>query len=100
MAGLRVGHLLDATFGDAAEGSEGDGKLIGGKRERLAMEIAAADHFVRVGKDERIVGSAVDLDGERGANVRKRIAHSTVNLRRTAQAVRILHARIDQSGAV
>ena len=46
LAGLRVGHLLDAALGDSAERGEGDGELIGGHGQRLAVKISAADHFV------------------------------------------------------
>ncbi len=42
-AGERVGHLLDATLGDASQSGERDGNLVGGHSERLTMEIAAAD---------------------------------------------------------
>jgi len=35
--------LFDAAFADAAEGREGDGDLIGGHGERLAMKISATD---------------------------------------------------------
>ena len=45
LAGLRVGHLLDAALGDSAESGQRDGELIGGHGERLAVKIAAADDF-------------------------------------------------------
>ncbi len=98
LAGLRIGHLLDAPLGNSAQRGERDGHLIGGHRQRLAVKIAAADHFARTGagisKDERIVRGAVEFDRECRANLRERVAHRSVNLRRAAQAVRVLHARV------
>ena len=44
LAGLRVGHLLDAPLGDAAEGRQRDRKLIGSHSQRLAVEISSADY--------------------------------------------------------
>ena len=46
------------------------------------------------GEDERIVGGAVEFDGGHFAGLREGIADGAVNLRRAAEAVGVLHARI------
>ena len=42
-AGERIGHLLDAAFGNSAESGDGNRDLIGGHGQRLAVKISAAD---------------------------------------------------------
>ena len=48
----------------------------------------------RASEDERIVGGAVEFDGGHFAGLREGIADGAVDLRRAAQAVGVLHARI------
>src|SRR6516164_9158228 len=60
----------------------------------VAVWAAAAD------KDQRGVGGAVEFYLGCGARLRKKIANGTVDLRRAAQAVSILHARVLFGGAV
>ena len=45
-------------------------------------------------EDQRIIGGAVEFDGGHFAGLRERIANGAVHLRRAAQAVGVLHARI------
>ena len=68
LAGLRIGHLLDAALGNSAERGQRDRHLIGGHRQRLAVKISAADHFAGIGEDERIVRGAVHFDRDRRAD--------------------------------
>ena len=44
-AGLRIGHLLDSALGNSPQNGEPDPQLVSGHRERLAVEIAAANHI-------------------------------------------------------
>ena len=96
-AGERIGHLLDAAFGDSAKRGDRNGHLIGGHGEGLAVKISAADDVafaVFLDEDERIVRSAVQLHLRDGASLHKGIAYGAVDLRRATQAVCVLDARV------
>jgi len=90
--------LLDAPLGNSAEGGDGHRDLVGSHGERLPMKISTADDVAvaaaAANKDERIIRSAVQLHRRYFASLRQRIAHGAVDLRRAAQAVRILHPRV------
>jgi hypothetical protein len=60
------------------------------------MEISARYDFTLVRKHDRVVGHAVDLDGQGVAHVIERIPNGPVNLRHAAKAVRILDARASE----
>ena len=65
-AGEWVGHLLDAAFGDAAERGDGDGQLVGGHGEGLAVEVAAADDVaLRLGGGDFIAAGSFCVDESR-----------------------------------
>ncbi len=95
-AGQRIGHLFDAPLGNSAERGDRDCDLVRSHRQRLTVKISAADDVAAAVADEyeRIVGGAVQFYGCHLARLRQRIAHRAVHLRRAAQAVGILHARI------
>ena len=88
--------LIDAELGD------GDLREVERERDRLAVEVAAADDppapgrdrvdvgHPAAGEDERVVGGRVELDVEDAAQVVERVAHRPVDLRHAAQRVRVL----------
>src|SRR5882724_8063935 len=98
--GERVGHLLDAAFGNSAECRDGDRYLIGGHCEGLPVKIPATDDVafsplaIAADKDERIVSGTVEFNLCHGARLRKGVAHRAVDLRRATEAVGVLHAGI------
>jgi len=64
LAGLRVSHLFDAALGNSRQSYQCDGELIGGHRQRLAVEISSADYFTGIrfsarSKNQRIIRCAV-----------------------------------------
>ncbi len=56
------------------------------------MEIAARQNFVRLCKDERIVGHGVGLDEQRGRDLRDKVEAGTHDLRLATQRVGILYS--------
>src|ERR1700674_5516158 len=92
-----IGYLLKPPLYDSAERCNRDGHLVRRHRQRLPVKISAADNvaIIRVAhKNQRIVGRAVQLHCGHFARLRQRITHRSVHLRRTAQTVSILNARI------
>ena len=61
--------------------------------ERCAVEVAAALD-APVGQDHRVVDRRVELALGDRAGVGERVARGAVHLRRAAQRVRVLHARV------
>src|ERR1700693_2945468 len=60
----RIGHLLDAAFGNSAKRGDGDRDLVRGHGQRLPVKVSAADDVafaVFTDKDQRIVGGAVQF---------------------------------------
>ncbi len=101
--GERIGHLLDTAFRDAAESGNGNGELVGGHGERLAVEIAAGDDVafgVFFGEHERIVGGAVELHKGHFAGLNDGVANGTVHLRSATEGVGVLNARVLIGSAV
>lgn len=101
--GERVRHLLDAPLRNPAQRRYGNGDLVGGHRERLAVEIAAADDValaILLDEYERIVGRAVEFDERHFAGLDEGITDGAVNLRGAAQAIGILNAGIFFGGAM
>ena len=93
-AGERVGHLLDAAFGDAAERGDGYGDLIGGHGQRLAVKVSSAHNVslaVCFHKYQRVIGRTVQFHHGHFARLYQRIADRAVDLRRAAEAVSVLH---------
>ena len=67
---------------------------VGGKSDRLGMEVAARQGLAGVGEDQRIVGHAVGFGRQRRRGVAQDVEHGAHDLRLAAQAVGILHAII------
>ena len=88
--------LIDAELG------QGELREVERERDRLAVEVAAADDPAAAGRDrvlgghaaaredERVVGRGVELDVEDAAQVVERVADRAVDLRHAAQRVRVL----------
>src|SRR5205807_8335423 len=92
----------DAPLGDAGQSGEPHRQLVGRHRQRLAVEVAAADHFttLRIHKDQRVVGGAVQFEGSSHAHLCDRVANRTVYLRGAAQAIGVLHAQVRVTAAL
>ncbi|MNE36735.1 hypothetical protein D3C80_1305590 [compost metagenome] len=61
------------------------------QRDRLAVEIAAGDDPVQLGKDERIIRGRIQLGRQPPGNIGQRIPARSVHLRCAAQGISILH---------
>ncbi len=95
--------MLDAALGDSSQRGDGDGDLIRGHGQWLAVKISAADDVAFaffVYENQRIVGGAVQFDQRHFARLRKGIANCAVNLRSAAQAIGVLDARVFFRGAM
>ncbi len=84
----------DAALGQRADLGDREGQHVGGERHRLAMEIAARQHLVGVGEDQRVVGHAIGLDFEHRRREAEMVEAGAHDLGLAAQAIGILHARI------
>ena len=84
---------LDSPFGDGLERRQRDGEEVERLRHRLAVEVASGDHLAVV-EDQRIVGRGIQFDRDRLGGEPDGVSHRAEHLRRTAQAVGILDARI------
>ena len=51
IAQMRIQHAIDPTFGNTADFRQGCFQIVHGQRHRLAMKIAAGNHFAGIGKD-------------------------------------------------
>ena len=91
---MGIRHAVDAALADAGQRGDGDGEVIGGHGQRLAVEIAAAHHVSLFGEDEGIIGGAVHLDFDDAADFVNRVADGTVDLRGAAKTVGVLDARV------
>ena len=60
---VRVHELLDAALADVGELGDGDRRGVERERDRLAVEVAAADHLVAVGPSTKTSGLSVDDRG-------------------------------------
>ena len=78
---------------EAAELCEADREGVERERERLAVEVAGRQHHPVVGKQQGIVGDAVDLPRDDRPREADRLTRGAVNLRHAAQAVGVLDAR-------
>ena len=98
----RVDEQRGPPLADRAELGERDLGEVEREGDRLAVEVAAADHPPAAGRDrvdigdaaagehERVVGRRVELDVEDATQMVERVAHRAVDLRHAAQRVRIL----------
>ena len=98
----RVDEQRGPPLADRAELGERDLGEVEREGDRLAVEVAAADHPAAAGRDrvdvgdpaaredERVVGRRVELDVEDAAQVVERVADRAVDLRHAAQRVRVL----------
>ena len=98
----RIHEQRGPPLADRAELGEGQLREVERERDRLAVEVAAADDAPAAGRervrrgdaaareDERVVGRRVELDVEDAAEVVQRIADRAVDLRHAAQRVRVL----------
>jgi hypothetical protein len=67
----RVDQHGDAALGNRADLADGHGDHVGGKGDRLGMEIAARERFVGLREDQRIVRNAIGLDQGGGGLAQK-----------------------------
>mmetsp|Transcript_24483 Transcript_24483/g.61582 ORF Transcript_24483/g.61582 Transcript_24483/m.61582 type:complete len:239 (-) Transcript_24483:839-1555(-) len=71
-----------------------DGQHVQGLRDVLRVEVAAAQHPLRVSEDQRVVGGRVDLGLKLALHVGDIFQHTPMNLGQAAQAVRVLAVRV------
>ena len=93
----RIDQHGDTALGDGADLAQRHGDHVGGEGDRLGMEIAARDHFVFGGEDQRIVRDRIGFDGQRRRRLAQQIETGAHHLRLAAQAIWILHARIAEA---
>ncbi len=98
----RIDQQRRPPLADRAQLGDGDLGEVERQRDRLAVEVAAADDPPAAGRDgvltgdaaaredERVVGRGVELDVEDAAQVVERVADRAMDLRRAAQRVGIL----------
>ena len=94
--GRQLGELAGqqaegAALADAGDLGHGHRRQVERQSERLAVEVAGADHVAGVGKDERVVGHRLDLDGDHLAQPAVGVAAGAVHLRDAADRVGVLH---------
>ena len=65
-AHLRIDQQRDAPLGDRADLGAGERQDVSREGHRLGVEVAAREHFVAVGEDQRVVGDRVGF-GQQGA---------------------------------
>src|SRR6266446_3435970 len=90
-AEVRVDEVFHAPLADAAQVSHRGGKVVGGQRDRLSVEVSARDDLRGVGEDQRIVGGGVHLTLDNTRHFGQGIAQGAVYLRHAANAVGVLH---------
>ena len=78
-------EAVDPPLGDRREVRQRDGEEVERHRDRLAMEVAAAQQLAAVGEDERVVGRRVELAAHHAGAEVDRVEHGTVHLRHAAQ---------------
>ena len=87
----RIDQHGDAALGERADLADRQRDHVGGEGDRLGVEIAARQRLVGVGEDQRIVGDAVGLVGERRRGLAQEIEAGAHHLRLAAQAIGVLH---------
>ena len=99
---VRIHEQRGPSLADRPELRQGDLGEVERQRDRLAVEVAAADHPAAAGRDgvlvgdpaaredERVVGRRVELDVEDAPEVVERVPHGAVDLRDAAQRIRVL----------
>lgn len=91
----RIAEGEATAVGDVADLDEGHRQDIHCKAGRLAVEVAAGEELVMtvaLGKDQRVIGSGVDLNLDEMLDIVKVLAADALDLRHAAEAVVILHA--------
>ena len=91
-AHLGIGEDRKTPFGNGTDFRQRQRDLIGGKRHGLGVEIAAGDHFIGLGKHQRIIGDGIGLDLQGAAGKTQQIQHCSHHLRLATQRIGILHA--------
>jgi len=91
---VRIHQTIDATLGNAHQVSDRHRRIVERQREWRTVKVSARKHFTRINEDQRIVRRTASFDLDDPACVCQSIAHGPVNLRHTAERVRVLHARI------
>ena len=86
-----VDEALRPPLGNVGIFRERDGEKIERERHWLAVEVAAGDDVAFLWEDQRIVGDGVDLAAHRVIDVFNRVPARAVNLRDTADGVRVLY---------
>ena len=87
---MRIHEACGPPLGDRRQLRDGHRGVVERQCQRLAVEVAAADHLSRR-EDEWVVGRRVDLDAEDALELGQRVASGAVDLRHAAEAVGVLH---------
>lgn len=85
-----IDEAVDAAFADAGEGAEGEGGVVEGEGEGLAVEVAAGEGVVV--KDEGVVGGGIEFDIDDAAGFGEGIGGGAVDLGGAAEGVGVLDA--------
>ena len=91
MAHVGIDQHRGAALADRADFAQCHGDDVGGERDRLGMEIAAADDLVRIREQDRIVGHRIGFDRQRARGVGEQIEAGAHYLWLAAETVGILH---------
>ena len=87
----RVHQPLGAPLGNICKLRQSNREKIERERHRLPVEIAAGDDVSLFRKDQGIVGDRVDFAADRVEDILYRVPACAVNLRDTADRIRVLH---------
>lgn len=83
-----IDEAVDAAFADAGEGAEGEGGVVEGEGEGLAVEVAAGEGVVV--EDEGVIGGGVEFDVDDAADFGQSIGGGAVDLGGAAEGVGVL----------
>ena len=87
---MRINEACGPPLGDRRQLRDGHRGVVERQRQRLTVEVAAADHLSRR-EDEWVVGRRVDLDAEDALELGNRVAGGAMDLRHASEAVGVLH---------
>ncbi len=85
-----IDEAVDAAFADAGEGAEGEGGVVEGEGEGLAVEVAAGEGVVV--KDEGVIGGGVEFNVDDAADFGEGVRGGAVDLGGAAERVGVLDA--------
>ena len=91
IATATVHQTVDAALGKRGELLHSNREHVERQGQRLAVEVAAAQHIAAVDEEQRIVGNRTKLGLDRAVHVGESLTDGTEHLRDAAQCVGVLH---------